>query len=261
MKQETYDQLQVREVFHLEFLRWLGRKVKAEHYAVKGGVNLRLFFGSFRYSEDIDLDVRAVPVERLKDIVMEILKARSFADNLKGFNIAQIIAPDITKAKQIQTTQRFKVHLITSSGEDLFTKVEFSRRGMKGEAVVHPVPDIILRQYKLAPILVPHYGISSAVSQKIGALAARAVTQARDIFDLFILSSQYDAAKGPVEDAAKIASAYDNIFTISFEQFRDTVVSYLAAEDQPAYGTAPMWDEIKLKTARFLEEIKGRANA
>lgn len=258
MDNEIYNQLQIRELFHLEFLRWLSRKVKAEYYAIKGGVNLRFFFKSFRYSEDMDLDVHTVPVEKLKDIVMEILNARSFADNLKGFNIAQIIAPNIAKAKQTQTTQRFKVHLMTYSGEDLFTKVEFSRRGTKGAVVVHPVSDTILRAYKLAPLVVPHYDIYSAVSQKIGALSTRTVTQARDIFDLFILSSQYDVSQdNQAKDADEIAGAHEKIFTISFEQFRDTVASYLSAEDQDVYGHPAMWDEIKLKTAQFLEEIKG----
>ncbi len=135
-------------------------------------------------------------------------------------------------------------------------------------------------------LVVPHYDIHSAVSQKIDALArlsskseeagapclppvksrkgrvaARAVTQARDIFDLFILSSQYDAPEGkrtknttPI--AAACAAAQENIFTIPFEQFRDTVVAYLSFEDQAAYGDPSMWDEITLKTAQFLEEIK-----
>ncbi|MCK5161044.1 MAG: nucleotidyl transferase AbiEii/AbiGii toxin family protein, partial [Candidatus Aureabacteria bacterium] len=142
-------------------------------------------------------------------------------------------------------------------GEDLFTKVEFSRRGRRGSVAVHPISDTILRLYKLAPLVVPHYDIHSAVSQKIDALAARAVTQPRDIFDLFILSSQYDAPEGKqTKYTAQIAKAHENIFTISFEQFRDTVVSYLSAEDQAAYGNPPMWDEIKLKTAQFLEEIR-----
>ena len=258
MNKEIYSILQVRELFHLEFLRWLSRRIRSEFYALKGGTNLRFFFKSFRYSEDMDLDVNALPVEKLKDIVMEILNARSFTDNLRVFNIAQIISPNIAKAKQTRTTQRFKIHLITYSGEDLFTKVEFSRRGMRGAVAVQPVSDTILRLYKLAPLVVPHYDIHSAVSQKIAALAARAVTQARDIFDLFILSSQYDAPEGKqAKDIAQIAKAHENIFTISFEHFRDTVVLYLSAEDQAAYGNSSMWDEIKLKTARFLEEIKG----
>jgi predicted nucleotidyltransferase component of viral defense system len=259
MNSEIYTTLQIRELFHLEFLRWLNRKIKAEFYALKGGTNLRFFFKSFRYSEDMDLDVRTIPVERLKGIVMEILNARAFTDNLRAFNVAQVIAPNISKAKQTQTTQRFKIHLITYSGEDLFTKVEFSRRGMKGSVAVHPISDTILRPYKLAPLVVPHYDIHSAVSQKIGALAARTVTQARDIFDLFILSPHYDAPEGKrAVDTAQIAKAHENIFTIPFEQFRDTVVSYLSVEDQVAYGDPAMWDEIKLKTAQFLEAIKGQ---
>lgn len=258
MNKEIYSTLQARELFHLEFLRWLSRRIKAEFYALKGGTNLRFFFKSFRYSEDMDLDVHTVPVEKLKNIVMEILNARSFADNLMAFKIARIIPPNIAKAKQAQTTQRFKVHLITSSGEDLFTKVEFSRRGIKGSVAVHPVSDAILRLYKLAPLLVPHYEIDSAVSQKIGALAGRAVTQARDIFDLFILSSQYDFQRdNRIVDTAQIVKAHENIFTISFEQFRDTVVSYLSVEDQVAYSNSSVWDEIKLKTVQFLEEIRG----
>ncbi|MFH1459037.1 MAG: nucleotidyl transferase AbiEii/AbiGii toxin family protein [Candidatus Omnitrophota bacterium] len=258
MDKKNYNILQIRELFHLEFLRWLSRKIKAEFYALKGGTNLRFFFNSFRYSEDMDLDVRIIPVEKLKDIVMEILNARSFMDNLRTFNIVKIIPPNIAKAKQTQTTQRFKLHLITYSDEDLFMKVEFSRRGMNGTVSVQPISDTILRLYKLAPLVVPHYDIHSAVLQKIDALAARTVTQARDIFDLFILSSQYNAPEGDqVKNIAQIVKAHEKIFTISFEQFRDTVVSYLSDEDQGVYGNPSMWDEMKLKTARFLEEIKG----
>ena len=254
MDKEIYNTLQLRELFHLEFLRWLSRRINPEFYALKGGTNLRFFFKSFRYSEDMDLDVRAIHIEKLKEIVMEILNAGSFMDNMRAFNIARIIPPNIAKAKQTQTTQRFKVHLITSSGEDLFTKIEFSRRGMKGHVVVHSISDPILRMYKLAPLVIPHYDIHSAVLQKISALAGRAVTQARDIFDLFILNSQYDPQEG--KDTAQISRAYENIFTISFEQFRDTVVSYLSVEDQAVYDNPSMWDEIKLKTAQFLEEMK-----
>ncbi len=259
MNQAIYNNLQARELFHLEFLRWLGRKVKAEFYALKGGTNLRFFFKSFRYSEDMDLDIRTLGVARLQDIVMGILNTRSFLDNLRSFNIVRLVPPDMAKAKQTPTTQRFKVHLITAAGEDLFTKVEFSRRGIKGNILVQPIADSVLREYKLAPLLVPHYDGPSAVSQKIDALAARSAIQARDIFDLFILNTQYaPSSVNPAiaPDKAKISKAHDNIFAVGFEQFRDTVVSYLSAPDQETYGHPQMWDEIKLKTAHFLEEIR-----
>lgn len=203
---------------------------------------------------------------------MDILSARGFTDSLKFLGIERIIPPDIMKAKQTETTQRFKIHLLTSSGDDLFTKIEFSRRGIKGNPVVEAVSASILRSYKMGPLLVSHYDPASAVAQKIHALAQRSVLQARDIFDLFVLSSQYgggqqknflirprlvtsDQAAGPVSKAV-LKTAYDNIFLVEFLQFRDSVVAYLELDDQKAYSSPEVWDEIKLKTANYLEEFK-----
>ncbi len=252
-----YSPLQLREIFHLEFLRWLAREIKLKYYALKGGVNLRFFFKSCRYSEDMDLDISGIEVVRLKDTVMKILENVSFQDSLKPFGVEQVLPPDIARAKQTQTTQRFKIHLITPSGEDLFTKVEFSRRGFKGEVVVQPVSDIILRAYKLLPLMVAHYNIQSAIIQKIEALATRSVIQARDIFDLYILSSQFQPSKANEikTNSAKLTKAYENVFEISFEQFRDTVISYLSAEDQAVYNSSTLWDEIKLKAVNFINEL------
>ena len=252
-----YNQLQLRELFHIEFLRWMSRKIKADNYVLKGGTNLRFFFNSIRYSEDMDLDIKGTKVDNLKDLVMTILQAPSFNDNLNPFGIERIIPPDISKAKQTETTQRFKIHLITSSGEDLFTKVEFSRRGFNGLTAVEPVSDNILRAYKMSPLLVSHYDIQSAIAQKIGALASRSVIQARDIFDLYILSSQHKPQKNIMLDKNKLTKAHENTFEIGFEQFRDSVLAYLNPEDQASYVTADSWDEIKLKTANFIAELRG----
>jgi predicted nucleotidyltransferase component of viral defense system len=258
MKSDIVSALQIREVFHLEFLRWFSRRIKPEFYAVKGGTNLRLFFQSFRYSEDMDIDVQRVPIETLQTVVLDMLGARPFVENLRGFGIQRIVVPDMLKAKQTQTTQRFKIHLITVAGEDLFTKVEFSHRGFKGDIVVQAVRAPILRAYKLAPLLVPHYDITAAVTQKIDALATRTVIQARDIFDLFVLSPQVESSKISKirPEAGKLKKAHQNIFPIEFEQFRDTVLAYLAPEDQAVYASAAVWDEVKLKTANFLEEFQ-----
>ncbi len=263
----TYTQLQVREIFHLEFLRFLTRKLRVELFALKGGTNLRFFFRSFRYSEDMDLDIFGVRVDSLKDIVMKILQNLSFKETLEPFGLVEIVPPDISKAKQTQTTQRFKIHIITSSGEDLFTKIEFSRREFKGKVVVETVSDTILRSYKMAPLLVPHYDVESAIMQKIGALATRSIVQARDVFDLYILIPQshfgdaklYEtekSQKAKIVDIKNIAKAHDNIFEISFEQFRDTVLSYLVSEDQSVYNSTSVWDEISLKVANFIESLE-----
>ncbi|MDP8231028.1 MAG: nucleotidyl transferase AbiEii/AbiGii toxin family protein [Candidatus Gorgyraea atricola] len=250
MEKTIYNQLQLRELFHIEFLRWFVRKVKPELYALKGGSNLRFFYNSFRYSEDMDIDVKGIEVEVLKDIVMKILSNVSFHEIFKTFGVAKVVVPDMIKAKQTQTTQRFKVHLVTFAGEDLFTKIEFSRRGFKGTAVVEPLLNSVLRPYKIAPLLVSHYDIESAIMQKIGALLGRSTTQARDIFDLYVLSSQChcEGAQRPKQSQ----KAQENVFSVGFEQFRDTVLSYLAPEDQAVYDSSSSWDEIKLKVSSFI---------
>ena len=258
MNKKKYNPLQLREIFHLEFLRWLSRGVKTSYYVLKGGANLRFFYNSFRYSEDIDLDARFLRVDVLQDKVMRILKSASFQNNLKPFGIDKIIPPDMAKAKQTQTTQRFKIHLITPSKEDFFTKIDFSRRKFENNIKIETVSNTILREYKLAPLLVPHYDIISMVSQKLDALAARKIIQARDAFDIYILSAQFEPSnKEKIKlNPENMDKAYKNIFEISFEQFRDTVVSYLLKEDQKIYDSPRSWDEIKLKVANFIEELK-----
>ncbi len=257
MNDRIYSLLQIREVFHLEFLRWFGRRLEGNDYALKGGVNLRFFFKSIRYSEDMDLDIQKVGVDRVKKTVMDILSTRGFSDSLKSFGIEKVVPPNIAKAKQTETTQRFKIHLLTQGGEDLFTKIEFSRRGFKGSAVIEAVSPEILRFYKMAPLLVPHYQASSAIEQKIQALAQRSILQARDIFDLFLLSSQYEKSRRKRMEVSKaiLKTAHDNIFLVEFSQFHESVVAYLGAEYQKTYSPPEVWDEMKLKTAHFLEEL------
>jgi len=253
-----FNSLQQREIFHLEFLRWFGRKTNPANYALKGGVNMRFFFGSGRYSEDMDLDIEGLRVDLVQDTVLDIFQSKNFIDNFKPYGIQDIGIPDIEKAKQTETTQRFKVHLITYSGEDLFTKVEFSRRGLQEGIKAGAVPDNILHAYKMPPIIVPHYNGVAAAMQKLNALASRPVVQARDIFDLYILSPQI---LGSLSEAAKIPEkielerAYENLFSVTFEQFRDSVISYLAPEQQDSYNNGFFWDEIKLKVANLLEEM------
>ncbi len=253
-----YNSLQQREVFHLEFLRWFGRKVDPGNYAVKGGVNMRFFFGSIRYSEDMDLDLIEVRIDIIQDIVLQILGSQNFINNLRPYDLQSISIPDMARAKQTQTTQRFKMHLTTFGGEDLFTKVEFSRRGLKDGITASAVPDTILRAYKLIPVIVPHYNAPAAILQKINALASRPVVQARDIFDLYILSPKIDdheVSGLPVSSIEELERAYENLFSVNFEQFRDSVVSFLSPDEQTNYNSSIFWDEIKLRVAKLLEQI------
>jgi len=255
---ENYNPFQLREIFHLEFLRWLGKKVNLSYYALKGGVNLRFFYNSFRYSEDMDFNARIIKVSDLRNKVTQILKSTSFQNNLQPFGISEIIPPDVARAKQTLTIQRFKVHLITAQGEDFFTKIEFSRRKFENNIKIETVSSTILREYKLAPLLAPHYDITSMVSQKIEALENRKIIQARDAFDIYILSTQIESAdREKIKlNPKKITKSCENIYEISFEQFRDSVVAYLSAGEQKIYDSSQLWDEIRLKTVNFIEGLE-----
>ena len=46
--------------------------------------------------------------------------------------------------------------------------------------------------------------------------------------------------------------AGENIFSVDFRQFRDTVLSYLTEEDRAMYDNPGIWDEIKLKVHEFI---------
>ncbi len=253
-----YTQLQLREIFHLEFLRYLVADLPTGLWALKGGVNLRLFFKSIRYSEDMDLDITGLPVESVKKRVMRLLNSPSFRENLKTYGITEIKPPDLLKAKQTSTTQRFKVHLVTASGEDYFTKVEFSRRGLQGAPLTEAIPAQVLRPYAMAPLLIPHYPAPVAAAQKITAVLDRTVLQARDIFDLYLLSTQVQPSAGIAElpGKAALAHARESILAPGFEQFRDAVAAYLAPEDRKQYSLPAAWDEVKLRAAEFVAELE-----
>jgi hypothetical protein len=198
----------------------------------------------------MDIDVVTIDKITLRDSVMKMLTSAPLGNEMQSFGVQGIRVPDISKAKQTDTTQRFKIHLISGANEDLFTKIEFSRRGMQGGQVAEHVPDAILREYKVSPFMTSHYGAETAMAQKIGALAGRSVVQARDIFDIHILSTQCPANTKIPENIAK--KACENLFSVEFRQFRDTVLAYLTDEDRAAYDSPEIWDEIKLKVNEMI---------
>ncbi len=251
-----FTQLQQREIFHLSFLRLFARRVPPDIYALKGGVNLRLFYQSPRYSEDIDLDIQRIPVHQLKKIVTGILTSKILTTTLKPFQIESIRPPDILKAKQTETVQRFKVHLLTTAGEDLFTKIEFSRRGSQKGARPETIHDSILFSYKQPPLIVSHYSAETALAQKIEAVLGRSEIQARDVFDVFILQPQIDPKK--LEEVKKSFSkekretAKNRLREINYPTFKNTVCAYLSEEDRHYYEKPEIWKTILSKVEEVL---------
>lgn len=249
--------VQMREFFHLVFLRALVRSVPLSTFALKGGTNLRFFFGSIRYSEGMDIDVSGIAVHDLREKVMKALGSSGLVDTLRTFGIEDLRLPEMTRAKQTETVQRFKVGLLTSAGEDLATKIEFSRRGLDEGIRAEPVSADVLAVYRMPPIIIPHYVARSAALQKARALSSRTQPQARDIFDLYLLSSQpevleVDLGQGLTPNA--IRRARDTIYSVGYQQYRDTILSFLGPEDRIVYDSPQIWDEIRLRVLAMFND-------
>jgi predicted nucleotidyltransferase component of viral defense system len=252
----SLDVLGKREFFHLAFLRGLVRKIPPESFAVKGGCNLRFFFGSDRYSEDIDIDVAGIAVHALRDQVMSVLGSAGLNDTARSFGINQVRPPDLSRAKQTETVQRFKVHLITGANEDLPTKIKFSRRGLDAPIRSEPVRSEVLGAYRMAPLIVPHYTADAAIRQKIRALITRRQPEARDVFDLHVLSTRPEARELDLArafTASELARAMERIDAIEYEQYRDTVVGFLPPDEQDRYDRSLMWEQIRLVVIALIE--------
>jgi hypothetical protein len=244
---------QAVEHFHLQFLRLLCSGPDKDRFAIKGDCNLRFFFESVRYSEDMDLDVARMPVHTLKEKVARILGGPALALPLRsrGISVGEITAP-----KQTETTQRWKVGLLVEAHSlPLHTKIEFSRRRTTEEAVIEPVAASVLAEHQLMTMLVPHYALAAALRQKVSALVGRSTVQARDVFDLAVLLAR---AGGRVDALravrAHIPRAIERTMEVAYGDFKSQVASYLKPEHLEEYGAREAWEAMQLQVVERLEK-------
>lgn len=250
-----YTPKQIVEIFHLTFIRHLEGKLDKNLYALKGGCNLRFFFKSIRYSEDIDFDVRTIAKETLNKKINKILESTGLIQNLKnkGIEILQVSEP-----KQTETTQRWKLSLrLVGLEMPIPTKIEFSRREMQNECVFEPVEREIIRAYQLYPIAANHYTGKAAFNQKINALINRTETQARDIFDLkLLIDLGVDITQLDSELKSNLSTAINNVLSIDFAEFKSQVVAYLMNEYQNYYNSPEIWHSIQEDVIKTIERIQ-----
>jgi hypothetical protein len=244
------------EAFHLAFLRGFARVMPPNVYALKGGTNLRFFFGSIRYSEYMDLDVEGPPVFKVKDAAAGILRSPGLLGSLRHLGIESIVPQDLAKSKQTETVRRFKVHLLTAAGEDVATKIEVSRRGLDAPIVAESVDAAILRTYRMPPLIVPHYTAAAAARQKLRALAGRSKPEARDVFDLYLLHTRLDPASDRPASGlsrATLERARERTYDIEYEDYRDKVVAFLSLDERTQHDSRAVWDEMRLVVVSLIE--------
>lgn len=252
---------EAREAFHILLLAHLRGRVALSQWRVKGGVNLRLFFNSVRYSEDMDLDAESKVRLALRGTIQNFLGDINTRRRLASLGIRDVLTSD-RPAKDTETTLRFKLRLEVGGGVQLPTKVEvsFRERGRYDAIVEEAASPRIVGQYLAGTemaLVLPHYDRTAAIRQKISALAGRAEVQARDVFDLALLCTSGEdfdlrlIASNVNETVLK--SARDRAFELGTDAYASQVLEFLDQPDQTA--NADNWEEYQLTVAMLIESI------
>jgi len=248
----SFDKVEVIELFHVAFLDVLAKRVDRARYVLKGGANLRFFFNSLRYSEDIDLDLCGEQPWRLQEKVDALLAGGPLHLVLRaaGLRIAEV-----SPHKQTETSQRWKVAIEHAAGT-VRTKIEFSNRGdLDPRRRVDVIPQRIVSPHALRAPAVQHYVDDAPAGQKIAALAYRSETQARDIFDLDLLLRQRQLAVGVV-DPELLGKAAEIALHLPYGVFEDQVLPFLEQDARELYEGPEAWEAIQIFVADSLERAR-----
>jgi hypothetical protein len=248
----------VVELFHLAFLGALREAAGRDEFIVKGGANLRFYFGSPRYSEDLDLDVPDAAPTRFSE---------KMARALDGRLLHRVLAADgieidrMNQVERSQTKEKWKIGLRHPSlGYSASTRVEVSYREYPyphDASVTEPMGSEMRRAYPhLRLPLVRHYLPAAAITQKIVALKDRSLTQPRDVFDLDILFRGYPRALAPGDvDPSLLSVAIDRIISISYPLYQAKVGAFLEPGLEHL-AAREYWDALSVSVVERLEEIR-----
>lgn len=251
--------IQVREAVHVTLLRRLVERVP-EGLRLKGGVNLRLFFGSVRYSEDMDLDAEPRHRAKLQGVIETILADAGYRRELDALGIEDIRPNDAQRGTG-EAGLRLKMQA-TAAGIGYSTKVEISYRDSSPAAwaAPAPVPAKLIARYGGARFEVARYEHAAAVVQKVNALATRGDVQARDIFDLDWLldEARFPDAPEPAlvrlrawHPLERLETARSRCLEIGDDQYRGQVETFLDVDAQRQF--AGTWDAMRLRVHDLLE--------
>lgn len=265
MAPRLLNHIEAREAFHTFLLRRFAETVPQGTWRVKGGGNLRLFFGSIRYSEDMDLDAEPRARDAIKRETQKAIADPHLRAGLVKLGIREVRQDGRAIHKDTETTLRIKMQLVAQGGVPLRTKLEVSFRPVCDDDVVleEAADPLVVGRYLdpgELPLVVPHYTQLPAVRQKLAALALRTQVQARDVFDLFALTKgtldELDLAllRRNLADTT-LREARSRALEIPYEAYVGKVLEFLEASDRVIW--AERWDEQRIFVADLAETILG----
>ena len=250
---DTLTRAQATELFHIAFLDVFSKRLDVSRFVLKGGANLRYFFGSIRYSEGIDLDTGELAAYLVREKVEAILDSGPLPILLRTRGMAIV---EHTNPKLTETTQRWKVAVAAPGLPDpVRTKIEFSARDGHGEYELDSIPADVVAPYALRPPSVQHYVGDTPTEQKILALEGRSETQARDVFDLDLLLRRRPVPAGTL-DPTILEGAASRAMELPYAAFRDQVIPFLEPDAVELYESEEAWAQIQTFVAEALETAR-----
>lgn len=250
--------VQVAESFHLAFLQALGTRANLSAWALKGGGNLRLFFQSDQFSEDIDLDTFDMEPWAFQERVDQTLTSDLLRRTL---GILGSSLEYVNPEERSETKSKWVIGVRHQSEMALvYTQIEVSHRPYpyRDFIKVEPVTPAAIAPYAAAlrrPTL-GHYLPRAAIAQKIDALWGRDIRQPRDVFDLDLLFrvAPDAVARGDVVEA-DLRAAIARVVEIGYDEFRAKVLSFIEPAALPLYEPVGSWEGMQLTVIERLEGL------
>ena len=217
-------------------------KIEPGRCVLKGGANLRYFFDSVRYSEDLDLDIAGLAADwRFEENVDAVLAGDALSRLLRANDV---VIDEVVKGKQTTTTRRWVIWLTATGHKDrIRTKVEFSSRNGETRFKIDPVRDEVVKAYAMRPPLIQHYVLEPATEQKVYALVQRPQTQARDVFDLEILMRRGGLTDGAIP-VDKLKTAAEAAMELTWADFQSMILPFLEPSMLALYNET-VWNQIQ----------------
>ena len=254
---------ELREAVHLHILARLSI-LGTDAFILKGGVNLRLFYSSIRYSEDMDIDGSRDAASVINNKITDMLGDATLIRSLQELGIRTL---DLGEGpnKDTATTFRFKFGIVAGTVR-YPTKVEVSYREIReGDGVlVKPASQELVSKYLGSSVRleIPHYSRDAMIRQKIVALALRTQPQTRDIFDLDLLTKDIEETTtlsvADMVSTEDLRQARDRALDMNYEEYRGQVLDFLETEDRAAREGESRWEGTCLSVADVLETMLTR---
>lgn len=250
--------VEIAESFHLVFLQALATRANPATWALKGGGNLRFFYGSERFSEDIDLDTFDIEPwvfqDRIDQTLASDLVKRTLGILGSGIDYVNPKERSETKSKWVLGLRH------PSETDPVYTQIEVSHREYpyREFAKVEPATQAAVARYAAAlrrPTF-GHYLPRAAVAQKIDALCGRDVRQPRDVFDLDLLFRVApDALSRGDVDEVHLRTAITRILEIGYDEYRAKVLSFIEPDALPLLQPIEVWEDMQTTVAERLEGL------